>query len=99
MTDTKTLMARSTPDTSPTVSLNDPRNITAATTALTSLLVWALTRYAGAPAEVSAAVAVVVPAAVAWVGAHFAFKTSPPRTETPITAPAAPVAPEAGGAV
>ena len=82
----KTLMVRVEPNLSGTLSPGDPRNQTAAVTAVTSIAVWALTRYVSAPPEISAAVAVVVPAALAWVGAHLAYRATPPRTETPILA-------------
>lgn len=78
------LMVRSEPDTSPTASLGDPRNQTALATAITSILVWALAHYVAPPAEVIAAVALVVPAAVAWVGSHLAYRRTPPRLETPV---------------
>lgn len=80
------LMTRYEPDTSPTASLSDPRNQTAIATAVTSIVVWALTRYLSAPVEVTAAVALLVPAGIAWFGSHLAFKKTPPRIQTPIHA-------------
>ena len=79
-----TIQIQSNPDTSPTVSPRDPRNVTAVATGLTSLAIWAVTHYLSSDPQVTAAVAVVVPAVVAWAGAHLAFKTSPPRVETPV---------------
>lgn len=78
------LLVKSVPDTSPTLSPADPRNQTAVATAVTSILVWLLTTKLHADPEVTAAVAVVVPAAVAWAGSHLAFRKTPPRLETPI---------------
>lgn len=87
MTSQPTMMVRSTPDTGPTLSASDPRNVAAVSTAAASIAIWVLATYVHVPGSVLAAVATLVPAAIAWAGSHRAYIASPPRSETPIPIP------------